>query len=477
MSVSRPNAKKHRLLVVIANFGKKNHEFLKKAIRRYQNMPMEVDIVVVSEALKSLGDGVKVIVGLPSRNPWSLPFAHKQVFKENVDRYELFAYSEDDMLITEENIKAFLRITPELANDEIAGFLRYEVDESGIVSLPEVHGSYHWKTKTVRRRGSYSVAEFSNEHAAFYILTRDQLKRAIKSGGFIRNPYEGRYDMLISAATDPYTCCGFRKIICISSLTDFLIHHMPNHHSGPDGLPLVLFEDQIQILMDILKGAHSVSSLCDVEPKVLQRNWYKSYYEKPCEELLRSMPDDAKTILSVGCGWGATEVELMRRGSKVTALPLDSVIGAVAACRGIEVVYGKLEEGIRSVKDRKFDCVLITRLLHFLPDPWYVLAGLAQLVSNTGTLVVVSPNFEFLTHLIKRVFGVGDYAKLRDFDQSGIHTYNTRTMRREIESLGFRVTSFLWLNLAQRSKALMLNHWPKRFVARDIIISASRMDK
>ena len=126
--------------------------------------------------------------------------------------------------------------------------------------------------------------------------------------------------MLISAATDPYTCCGFRKIICISSLTDFLIHHMPNHHSGPDGLPLVLFEDQIQILMDILKGAHCVSSLCDVEPKVLQRNWYKSYYEKPCKELLCSIPDDAKTILSVGCGWGATEVELMRRGSKVTAL-------------------------------------------------------------------------------------------------------------------------------------------------------------
>ncbi len=30
----------------------------------------------------------------------------------------------------------------------------------------------------------------------------------------------------------------------------------------------------------------------------------------------------------IGCGWGALEVELMQRGAAVTALALDSVIGA-----------------------------------------------------------------------------------------------------------------------------------------------------
>ena len=130
-----------------------------------------------------MGEGVKVIVGLPSRNPWSLPFAHKQVFKENVDRYELFAYSEDDMLVTEDNIKAFLRITPELAHDEIAGFIRYEVNESGNVSLPDIHGAYHWKTTISKSTRDRIASKPSNEHATFYILTRDQLKRAIKSRG------------------------------------------------------------------------------------------------------------------------------------------------------------------------------------------------------------------------------------------------------------------------------------------------------
>ena len=104
-------------------------------------MTMEVDVIVVSEAPKDLGPEVKVIVGLPSPNPWSLPFAHKAVFAQNVDRYDLFIYSEDDMYVTEENIQAFLRATPQLEPREIAGYLRYEIGQSGVWSLPETaHG-------------------------------------------------------------------------------------------------------------------------------------------------------------------------------------------------------------------------------------------------------------------------------------------------------------------------------------------------
>src|SRR4030081_2973540 len=95
-----------RLCVVIASYGDKNIEFLKRIIRNYQGMDMEVAIFVLSEAPKDLGPDVKVLVGLPSRNPWSLPFGHKRVFADNLDRYDLFAYSEDDMEVTEENFHA-----------------------------------------------------------------------------------------------------------------------------------------------------------------------------------------------------------------------------------------------------------------------------------------------------------------------------------------------------------------------------------
>src|SRR5580698_1288337 len=140
-----------RLLVTIASFGDKNLGFLKKIIQNYRNLPFEVDVVVLSNNPKDLGESVKVVVGLPTEDPWSLPFAHKPVLAENADRYDLFIYTEDDMEVTERNLQAFLDATPHLAPTEIAGFLRYEIDQAGEWSFPDVHGIFRWKPETVER--------------------------------------------------------------------------------------------------------------------------------------------------------------------------------------------------------------------------------------------------------------------------------------------------------------------------------------
>jgi hypothetical protein len=74
-----------RMLVVIARFGQKNIGLLKRVIDQYRRMPLKVDVVVVSNDHKELGADVRVVVGLPTKNPWSLPFAHKAIFVENLD--------------------------------------------------------------------------------------------------------------------------------------------------------------------------------------------------------------------------------------------------------------------------------------------------------------------------------------------------------------------------------------------------------
>ena len=413
MNVAIPtvNGRKLRLLVAIASYGARNIEFLKKIIRTYQNMSMDVDVVVVSEAPKDLGPGVEVVVGLPTRNPWSLPFAHKRIFAGRLDSYDLFAYSEDDMEVTEENIQAFLRVSPALAPDEIAGFLRYEVDASGNWTLPEVHGSSHWRAESVRRRGSCVIAEFSNEHSGFYLLTQNQLRRAIASGGFLREPCEGRYDMLCTAATDPYTNCGFHKVVCVSELPAFLIHHAPDHYAGKLGVALGAFGVQIEAIRKISEGTHPVSVLCRLSDENAAAEWTKHYYEKANAELVSMIPKGAITMLSVGCGWGATEAALMEQGIAVTALPLDSVIGAAAAQRGIEVIYASLEDGLRQLEGRKFGAVVITDLLQLLEHPAQTLSRCARLLDPGGVLVMAGPNLDCLPVLARRLLGAGEYRK------------------------------------------------------------------
>jgi 2-polyprenyl-3-methyl-5-hydroxy-6-metoxy-1,4-benzoquinol methylase len=447
----RVGSRKVRLLVVIASYGFKNIELLKRLIRGYQGMSIDVDVVVISDAPKELDLNVKVVVGLPSKNPWSLPFAHKPIFAQNLDQYDLFAYSEDDMEVSEGNIYAFVRATPDLAQDEIAGFLRYEVDESGAWSLPEVHGSFHWKPESVKQRGNYTIAEFTNEHAAFYLLTQDQLKKAIASGGFLQPPYERQYDMLCTAATDPYTSCGFHKVICISAVEDFLIHHLSNRYAGQLGVSLSTASEQIQTQMAIAKGIHPCSNLCHTESRMLHGEWSKNYYEPPSEELLKLVPDNAERILSIGCGWGATEVKLKERGAAITAVPIDSIIGATAVRRGIDVVYGTLGECIQKLAGQTFDCVIMANLLHLLPNPSQVVEQCSHFVCQGGTFVISGPNFGSARVLAKRILGIGDYRKLRNFEESGIHVLGPTILNGYLKNFDLNIVTVQWINGTSKS--------------------------
>jgi 2-polyprenyl-3-methyl-5-hydroxy-6-metoxy-1,4-benzoquinol methylase len=462
-----------RLLVAIASYGQKNLHLVKEIIRQYRGMDLKVDVVVLSEAPKELGPGVEVRVGLPSSNPWSLPFGHKRLFAERVEQYDLFAYSEDDMGVTSANIQAYLRATAQLQADEIAGFLRYEVDGSGAVSLPDMQGSGHWKADSVKRRGEYTVAEFTNEHAAFYLLTREQLRWAIASGGFLREPYEAQYDMLCTAATDPYTSCGFRKVICISALRDFLIHHRSNVYVGRFGLPLAAVEEQMQTLMAICDGAHPASRLCGLETRFVRGRWSKDFYEPANQAVLSSIPDRSKIVLSIGCGQGKAESALRARGASITVVPLDSVMGVMAASRGLEVVYGTWEEAMGKLAGRKFEAVLVAHLLHLLPRPGEALEQCCRLVAEGGTLVASGPNFDRLPTLLKRILGRNGYALLRSFEQSGIAVCGPAGLAKHIERAGLRTVSVRWFDQESAGRLQPLaRRQPGRWTSGDWILQA-----
>lgn len=421
---------RHRLLVVIASYGTGHLHLLKRIISRYKAMDFEVDVVVVSESDKDLGEGVEVIVGLPTRNPWSLPFAHKQVFADRADRYDLFAYTEDDIEVSEANIRSFLTVQPKLASDEIAGFMRYELFSSGEKSMPDVHGAFHWKLDSVSQRGDEVVAEFTNEHAAFYVLTQAQLQRALASSGFLRGPYRARYNWPETAATDIYTSCGFRKVIAISRFEEFLVHHLPNKYVGEVGLPLKTFIAQTDALTKILNHNHPSSTLCKVETDVLQRTWSKSFYEMPSQQLLGMVPDTASEVLSIGCGWGATEACLVDKGMQVEALPLDSVIGAVAEQQKIGVLNAPLETALEQLEGRRFDAILLSDLIHLQPKPTWLMAQCAHLLKPGGALVMSGPNFEYLPIQLRTLLGDDEHRKLQDFSAGGIQPLSVSQLGR-----------------------------------------------
>lgn len=424
-----------KILVAIANYGYKNDGYLSRVLSEYRSMPYEIDVVVTTNVSKELGGDVELVVGLPSKNPHSLPFAHKRIFAERKDTYDLFVYTEDDILITQRNIEAFLRVTRILPAGELAGFFRWEHHPDGRKYYPDVHAFYRWIPDSAKTVGDHTFARFTNEHSGCYALTRSQLAHAIESGGFVVPPHQHKYGLLESAATDPYTQCGFQKVICVSHLDDFLVPHLPNKYVGSGlGVDAPEFAAQTERLLQSRQSKNN--SLLEPETRVFHCEWSKNYYEPCREDLIGVFPPNTRKMLSIGCGWGETEAELVRQGIEVTALPLDSVIAACAELRGVEIVYGSLEGAMAKLLGRKFDCVLMSGILHLLREPTKTLSCATMLLTERGALVATVPAFRRLPFLWRRLRHPSHYKGWHDFQRSGVQPIGKRQLRTLFRNAG-----------------------------------------
>jgi 2-polyprenyl-3-methyl-5-hydroxy-6-metoxy-1,4-benzoquinol methylase len=432
-----------KVLVAISSYGVSNDQHLVCLLDEYRAMPYAVDIVVFSNIPKNLGPDVEVVVGLPTRDPWSLPFAHKQLFVDRSSSYDLFIYSEDDILISRKHVDAFLSASAVLADDELAGFFRFERAEDGTLSYPDVHWHYHWDIRSVCSKGGYSFAFFTNEHAACYMLSRAQLHQARKSGGFLVGPHQGRYGLPESAATDPYTRCGFTKLVCVSHLDDFLVHHLPNKYVGKLGLDAAGFERQIQVLLKVAAGQNAPTPLLDRHSAFRASQFGKDYYEPARKDLVDLIPSRAKSVLSIGCGWGATEEWLADIGKRVVAVPLDAIISACARTKGVEIIQGDLNMARSKLLGEKFDCLLISNVLHLVPDPGGHLAALGPLLSDQAIVITAVPNLLRAPILWRKWRGVESHQFLGDYSRSGVHSTSHGILRAWLRRGGLRVERFV----------------------------------
>lgn len=430
---------KIKILVAIANYGTTQDQYLEKLLASYRSMPFQVHIVVLSNLWKDFGADVEVKVGLPAKDPWSLPFAHKQIFADRISDYDLFIYSEDDMLVSETNIRAFLDACRVLNDDEIPGFLRTEQDTNGNEYFCDAFDHWHWDPFSVVTRGGHTFAAFSNEHAACYALTREQLRRCIGTGGFLLAPHEGRHDLLCAAATDPYTRCGLRKLICVSDLDNFLLPHLSNKYVTKFSLPGADFRRQVKALLQIQEGRRSAAQLFETETLLPGIRWSKSYYEPARPDELNLIPADSRRVLFVGSGCGLAEEALRKRGIRVVALPLDSVISSCAEARGIEVIHGCFGEAQDKLRENQFDCVFLSNILHVFPEPTRLLKSLTKNVAPGGRIVTTVPNLMKPRVVWGRFLRDKRYATLGEYAKSRVHVTSGRQVRGWLIGAGYKI--------------------------------------
>jgi len=378
-----------RILVVIASYGTQNDIHLERMLKELRAMPYSVDIIVLSNVHKDLGADIQVKVGLPTSNPWSLPFGHRRIFADELNNYDVFLYSEDDMLLTRNHVDAFLEYSSILPEHQVPGFLRIEHGVSGQIQYCDFQFGFGWDLQSVQRHSSQIFAFFYNEHAACYALTREQLARAIQSGYFLVGPHEGRYDMLCSAATDPYTQCGLKKMICISEIERISVHHLSNKYAEKLGLSKPDLLEQVRVLVDIAEHGPIYAPLVQLEHKLDGGRYSRDHYEAEREDILSLVPKETKSVLSFG--GGETEISLAKSGMRVVTIPADPVASARAARQGVEIILGDWASIDQQLQGEQFDCLLLHNVLHVGREPKASLSLLMQFLRNDGVILVSSP--------------------------------------------------------------------------------------
>ena len=228
------------------------------------------------------------------------------------------------------------------------------------------------------------------------------------------------------------------------------MQHLPNRYVeiglGVSGREL---QRQLDILLRISSNGYHSPSLCQTQTKLKYASYSKSYYEPVRQELVTSVPTEFKTLLSIGCDWGATEAALAEKGLRVVAVPLDPIIPGGAEAAGVEMVYGDFRTAWERLSGRSFDCILFSNIIHLVPDPGTVLSLFQNLLSYKGRMILLVPKVLPLLVYWRKIRRDGFFRDFGGYESTGVHPTSRRTIRRWFRKAGMETESIIEIRSPQ----------------------------
>jgi len=399
-----------RILLAIVDHGDSRSEMVRRIIREYRSFPHDVRIVIMRDVPTAVEYGVEVVVGTPTKNPWTLTFAHRKLFTKCRNEYDIFIYSENDVLCTAAQFEKWLDLNELLPNNIVPGFILFEEDDALDRSYPMFQSHFHWKTDSVVMYGNEVFGSYSNMHSAFYILDRAALGVALGSGQFDVSPYRGRFGLAETACAGVFTDCEVGSALALRSIEDLAVHHMPNDYVGIFGIDSRTLERQCSACISIYEGRRDQGQLFPTVARSMDSTYDKRFAEEPSEALLAAVPSEAVNVLSVGVGMGELEKCLREDGHEVTCIPLDAIMQAQLESLGFVATAPDLGRAIDQLGGQKFDALVLSNVLNHVADPQRWIRGLSVLAPGA---IIAASTMEFrsyrartLFQAVRKVFGL-----------------------------------------------------------------------
>jgi 2-polyprenyl-3-methyl-5-hydroxy-6-metoxy-1,4-benzoquinol methylase len=188
------------------------------------------------------------------------------------------------------------------------------------------------------------------------------------------------------------------------------------------------------------------------------------------DDVIALVPDDAASILDIGCSDGATGRALKARKPAVRLVGLDvSEVGVAKTRTDYDAAYVvdlNAPDGLAPIEGQTFDAILAPDVLEHLVDPTQVLKRLMRHLSSTGVIVVSLPNIQHWAGIFTIARGRFPRDPAGLFDHTHLRWFTRHEAEQMFSECGLQITerkNNLKLSLSRRAKIL----WPILQIAPD----------
>jgi O-antigen biosynthesis protein len=196
-----------------------------------------------------------------------------------------------------------------------------------------------------------------------------------------------------------------------------IVHDSYIHHYGS-----ATFKNSSVEYSSLLKKNHSI----------LNEKWgfNISYYMFPRPEVVNLIPKNVKRVLEIGCGMGATAIELKERyPCEVYGIEIEQKAFEFATYSTDGVYLADIENFDLS-RDYlgEFDCIICADVLEHLRDPWNVVQRLNKLLSQDGYMIISIPNAANLEVVVGLLQGDFTYKEAGILDRTHLRFFTRKTL-------------------------------------------------
>lgn len=163
------------------------------------------------------------------------------------------------------------------------------------------------------------------------------------------------------------------------------------------------------------------------------------YDDQRRDDILAMVPDDGKVIGSIGCGYAATEAELIRRGREVHGADTSNTAIAVATARLTSARV--IQPADRNIFQKSsLDGLILADVLEHIPQGWDALRCFAEYVRPGGWVIISVPNMRQVDVLVEFILR-GDWPERPTgiFDATHLQVMSPKRLQRWCTAAGLQI--------------------------------------